>query len=1019
MVVVGVLHALRVAALKAQQSAARLAGFAMATFEGVVESHDGWIVDCNEQFAQMLGRTVAELKGVAIADLIAPEDRERVAANIRENRESVMEHAALRMDGTRIVVESHGRPAAPNSPHRYTAIRDITERRLAQESLHKAHAELETRVGERTAELNRAMRTVEAEQQRFQEVLDQLPAYVVLLSPDYQVPFANQFFEERFGKSEGRRCYEYLFQRTEPCENCETYKVLKTGAPHRWEWIGPDGRNYDIHDFPFIDVDGSPLIMEVGLDITERKQAEAALRLANAYNRSLIEASLDPLVTIGLDGKITDVNAATEAATGCSRAELIGTDFCDYFTEPEKARAGYEQVFREGSVRDYALELRHRNGHVTSVLYNASVYRDEAGKTVGVFAAARDITERKRAEAAVRVERQRFLDVLETLPVIVTLFRPDHRVEWVNRAYREALGDNVGQLCYASQFGRDKPCQECQAFTPLKTGQPHNWEWTLPNGRTFDIYNFPFADADGSPLILEMDIDITERRRAEAALKEANERLEQRVVERTAALAESEEKLSLALRSADMGVWRLDLREQKRYFDGQVCQCLGIDPADFRGTAEEFYAAVHPDDRQGIERALAQTITSGALYETEYRAIRSDGSFRYITARGQLARDTAGQPQWIDGLVWDITQSKRAEAEIARLNQDLQRRVAELHTIFDTVPIGLAIAEDTEGHHIRGNPANERLLGVRAGGELSKAGPRAAKYRCLHEGHELAVTELPVQRAIRGETVTGQVFDVVREDEQTITLYSSALPLFDEKGQPRGAVGAFMDITALKQAEKELREREQRIRASLAEKEVLLKEIHHRVKNNMQVISSLVALQADRLQDASMREVLQDVTHRVRSMALVHEKLYQSADMARVDFAQYAESLLNYLWRAHGEAAACTRLALDLEPVPISINAAVPCGLILNELATNALKHAFRGRGRGEVAVSLRGGPEGRVCLSLRDNGTGLPEGFNWRKADSLGLRLVQILAEQLHATVEVTSGEGTEFSVSFGGTNT
>ena len=102
-----------------------------------------------------------------------------------------------------------------------------------------------------------------------------------------------------------------------------------------------------------------------------------------------MEASLDPLVTIGPNGKITDVNAATEAATGRSRAELIGTDFCDYFTEPAKARAGYEQVFREGSVRDYALELRHRDGHVISVLYNASTYRDEGGKVIGVFAAAR------------------------------------------------------------------------------------------------------------------------------------------------------------------------------------------------------------------------------------------------------------------------------------------------------------------------------------------------------------------------------------------------------------------------------------------------------------------------------------------------------------------------------------------------------------------------------------------------------------------------------------------------------
>ncbi|HEX9023896.1 MAG TPA: GAF domain-containing protein, partial [Geobacteraceae bacterium] len=136
-------------------------------------------------------------------------------------------------------------------------------------------------------------------------------------------------------------------------------------------------------------------------EIAGRKQAEEAVRRAFAYNRSLIEASLDPLVTIDADGKITDVNMATERVTGRSRTELIGSDFFDYFTNPEQAKKGYCQVFERGSVKDYALEIRHMDGRITPVLYNAALYHDETGKVLGVFAAARDITERKLAEAQI------------------------------------------------------------------------------------------------------------------------------------------------------------------------------------------------------------------------------------------------------------------------------------------------------------------------------------------------------------------------------------------------------------------------------------------------------------------------------------------------------------------------------------------------------------------------------------------------------------------------------------------
>ncbi len=183
-------------------------------------------------------------------------------------------------DGRRTPIDDSGAPIRQSDGTVQGVVlvfRDFSARKAAEEALRRARDELETRVEERTAELRHTMDLVQGERRRFKDVLDRMPAYLVLLSPDYRVPFANRFFEERFGASGGRRCYEYLFGRAEPCENCETYTVFKTHAPHRWEWTGPDGRNYDIHDFPFTDADGSPMIMEVGLDITERKRAEATV----------------------------------------------------------------------------------------------------------------------------------------------------------------------------------------------------------------------------------------------------------------------------------------------------------------------------------------------------------------------------------------------------------------------------------------------------------------------------------------------------------------------------------------------------------------------------------------------------------------------------------------------------------------------------------------------------------------------------------------------------------------------
>jgi PAS domain S-box-containing protein len=496
--------------------------------------------------------------------------------------------------------------------------------------------------------------------------------------------------------------------------------------------------------------------------------------------------------------------------------------------------------------------------------------------------------------------------------------------------------------------------------------------------------------------------EIVERKRTEEALRQAHDHLDFRVRERTAELAQSNAQLRTevedrrkaeeALREAhDRALWLARFPDEnpnpvvRVSADGTVLYC--------NPSAVELHGWTCAVGQLLDDRLLP--LASLAMTEGEERVqdIEIGRRFYSVWVAPFLEEGYAN----IYGR--DITERKQTEEE-------LRLAYGRLQTFFDhrIGGIGVVIA-NAKGDILQANDYYLNILGSTREELLSGR----IDWRRVTPPEWLPADERALdQLRDRGVCDTYEKEYMRRDRTRVPVLITDAMMPGDS-----GDILAFvLDITERKQAE-------EAIRASLREKEVLLKEIHHRVKNNMQVISSLVALQADEVQDPAMRAVLQDVTHRVRSMALVHEKLYQSADLALVELDEYARSLLNYLWRAHGSAASGVRLSLDLEPVFLSVNEAVPCGLILNELVTNALKHAFSGHGHAEgvVAVSLRGGPQGQVGLCVRDNGAGLPAGVDWREARTLGLRLVQMLAGQLHAAVEVSSNEGTEFRISFEGT--
>ncbi|MGE5294942.1 MAG: PAS domain S-box protein, partial [Solirubrobacterales bacterium] len=436
----------------------------------------------------------------------------------------------------------------------------------------------------------------------------------------------------------------------------------------------------------------------------------AALRQAGAYDRSLIEASLDPLVTIGPDGRITDVNLATERVTGCTRDELIGSDFSQYFTEPEKANEGYRKVFREGTVQDYPLEIRHKDGGITSVLYNAAVYRNQAGEAIGVFAAARDVTEVRRTEQAMRNQRQRFNDVLEKLPAYLILLTPDHHVSFANRFFRERFGESHGRRCFEYLFHRAEPCEVCETYKVLESGVPHHWEWAGPDGRIYDIHDFPFTDTDGSPLIMEMGIDITERKIAEEALREANETLERRVEERTAAVQEANLRLQaqtqelqavnqelhaqaeeLSAQEEELRTANDDLRLQQQAIvqakerwertfhnvpdmiaivdsnhlviqaNRAMAERLGLTPEQCVGLP--CYRLLHGTEAPPAFCPHAKTLEDGREHTTEIHEGRLGGDFLVSTTP---LRDEHGHMIGSVHVARDITEQKQAERKILR-----------------------------------------------------------------------------------------------------------------------------------------------------------------------------------------------------------------------------------------------------------------------------------------------------------------------------------------------------------------
>jgi PAS domain S-box-containing protein len=488
---------------------------------------------------------------------------------------------------------------------------------------------------------------------------------------------------------------------------------------------------------------------------------------------------------------------------------------------------------------------------------------------------------------------------------------------------------------------------------------------------------------------------VAERGEAEAALQRARDELELRVQQRTMELKHEQERLAEAQRLASLGSWQWDPAMRRVTWSDELYRIFGRDKATFTGTYEEFLACVHPEDRHRVEANIRATLAGEGGFQQVHRILR-DGELRYVESRGSVQSSSDGQVERLVGTVQDVTAREQQQAKLR-----------ESDTFFELSSDMLCTASG--GYLRRINPAFKRL-------GYSEAELLAKPFIELVHPDDVPATLVEVLKLKFGIKTLHFENRYRCKDGSYCWISWVASP------DPAGVFyGTARDITEQKRSEAEREQLNEQLLSlnrsltgTLKEREILLQEIHHRVKNNLQVISSLINLQIRKLEEGENRDALEECRTRVQAIALIHEKLYQSSDYARVPFGEYAKSLAASVLQTTTQSTANVRLELALEPIELAVDQAIPCGLVLNELITNAIKHGFRDGRAGVIRVEFSRRAGGFVRLAVKNDGIRLPDALESGNSPSLGLHLVSTLASQLGATLEVERELCTAFQLTF-----
>jgi len=702
----------------------------------------------------------------------------------------------------------------------------------------------------------------------------------------------------------------------------------------------------------------------------------AKLRLNEEKLRQIVENSTNIFYTHTIEHELTYISPQIEALLGYNAREAMirWTELASDHPVNKKGYARTVKAIVTGQVQPpYELELVHKNGRkVWVAVHEAPVVKN--GKTVSMVGSLTDITERKQAEQALQESEERmrrYIDAIDSIRIGLFIVDPDYNVRYMNNTMIRWFGNQTGKTCYRSVAKSDAPCPFCQLKTVIEYGEKVTYQPTIADGRTFWISAAPIKNRDGLVSKMEVIQDITKRKQAEQALQVSEQRL-RNIIENMPVMMDAFDDKGVII------AWNRECEHVTGFSKKEI-----IDNPD---AAKLLY----PDEK--YQTYLLDKI---AEYGNKFRNLEWD-----ITCKDGIKKtilwsnisETHPIPGWYAWAVGiDISKQKKKEQEIRKLSKVVE---TSSHAVVIT-DLETRIVYVNQGLLITGGFENDKEISGKS--VLLFSDEEGAKRL-----HEKIIPTLLSEGAWQGE------INVKRKNGTLFPAEMNCSVLQGETGKPEYLVSVYSDITERKRAESV-------IKAALKEKEVLLREIHHRVKNNLQVIISLLNLQSKKITNKIALESLTESNTRIRAMSLIHEILYQSDDLAKIDFEAYIKKLVKAIARAFTGSGGNISYSVTVAQIGLSIDDAVPIALIINELLTNVYKYAFPAKRRGKVEIILKKSGQQMTELSISDNGIGLPDDIDIHHSETLGLQLVSDLAEkQLEGGLQIERVNGTRFVIRF-----